>query len=94
MLEPAGRGQCVHEADQLIDILNLGKFQTQLLREDDRKMKSDTMVWRVKNDMVGKAIEVVGENVDEGHSDGQLELDSELDQKLRQELEEEMGIVL
>jgi hypothetical protein len=83
MLEPAGRGQCVHEADQLIDILNLGKFQTQLLREDDRKIKSDTMVWRVRDEMIGKAIEGVGENPDEGHSDKHLELDRELYEKLR-----------
>ena len=52
------------------------------------------MVWRVKNDMVGKDAEGVSENVDEGHSDEQLELDCEPDDKFRQELEEEMGIVL
>lgn len=57
-------------------------------------MNADRMVWRVKNDMVGKAIEGVGENPDEGHSDEQLELDRELYEKLRQELKEEMGIVL
>lgn len=84
MLELSRREQCLDESDQLIAILNPDKFQTQLLREDDRKMKSDTMVWRVKNDMVGKEVEGVS---DEGHSDGQLELDSELDEKLKQKME-------
>jgi hypothetical protein len=84
MLQPAGGEQCLEEADRLIDILDPNQFQTQLFREDNRKMKADRMEWRVKNDMVGKDIQGV---TDEGPSEKQLKLDRERDEKLRQELE-------
>jgi hypothetical protein len=90
MLQPAGGEQCLEEVDQLIDMLPHEEFQTQLLREDNRKMKADRMEWRIKNDMVGKDIEGVGENPNEGPSDEQLKEDRDADEKLRQELEEEM----
>lgn len=88
MLQPAGGEQCLHEADRLIGNLDPDQFQTQLLREDNRKMKANRMEWRIKNDMVGNDIEGVGEDVNEGPSDEELKLDRELDEKLRRDLEE------
>lgn len=87
MLQPARREQCLKDADQLIDKLNPNEFQIQLPREDDRSLQADRMEWRIKNDMVGKDIEGVGENPNEGPSDEQLKLDRDADEKLRQELE-------
>jgi hypothetical protein len=84
MLQPADGGQYLHEADRLIDKLDPNQFQTQLLREYNRKMKADRMDWRIKNDMVSKDIEGVA---DKGPSEGQLKLDRDLDEKRRQELE-------
>ena len=84
MLQPAGGEQCLHEADRLIGNLDPDQFQTQLLREDNRKMKADRMDARMKKDMVGKDMDGVG---DTARADEQLKLDCELDEKLRQELE-------
>jgi hypothetical protein len=84
MLQSAGGEQCLQEADRLIDILDPNQVQTQLLREDNRKMKADRMDWRSKNEMVDKDIEGVA---DEGPSEEQLKLDRDLDEKRRQELE-------
>lgn len=80
MLQSAGGEQCLQEADRLIDILDPNQVQTQLLREDNRKMKADRMDWRSKNEMVDKDIEGVA---DEGPSEEQLKLDRDLDEKLR-----------
>ena len=87
ILLPAGGEKCLEEADQLNDVLPRDEFQTELFREDNRKMKADRMEWRIKNDMVGKGIEGVGENPNEGPLDEQLKLDRDVDEKLRQELE-------
>lgn len=84
MFQAAGGGQCLEEAEQLIDKLDPNQFQTQLLREDNRKMKADRMDARMKKDMVGKDMDGVG---DTARADEQLKLDCELDEKLRQELE-------
>jgi hypothetical protein len=60
MLEPAGGKQRLDEADQLIDILDPNQFQTQLLREDNRKMKADREEERIKKNMTDKDIEGAG----------------------------------
>jgi len=86
MLQPAGAEQCLKEADRVLDILNPDHFQTQLLRDDNRKMKADRELWRIRKDLVGKDIEGIDEAVDEGPSDAERELN----EKLRQELEDEM----
>jgi len=83
MLEPAGGKQRLDEADQLIDILDPNQFQTQLLREDNRKMKADREEERIKKSMTDKDIEGAGEDADEGSSDERSKLDRELDEKLR-----------
>jgi hypothetical protein len=41
----------------VLDILNPEKFQTKLLREDNRKMNADREADRVRNNLVGKDIE-------------------------------------
>ena len=94
MLEPSGGMQRLDEADQLIDILDPNRFQTQLLREDNRKMKADREEERIRNNMTDKDIEGAGEDADEGSSDERSKLDRELAGKLRRDLEQEMGIVL
>jgi hypothetical protein len=57
LLQPAGAGQCLADADWILDKLNPNHSQTQLVREDNRKMKSDRMVWRMTKDLIGKDIE-------------------------------------
>jgi hypothetical protein len=90
MLQPAGAEQCLREADQVLDKLNPDHFQTRLLRDDNRKMKLDRDVWRLKKDLVGKDIEGVDEAADEGPSEAYFKLDRELDANFMRELEEEM----
>lgn len=89
MLKPAGGEQCLHGADRLIDKLDSNQFQTQLLREDNRKMKAERMDDDMKKDIFGKDIKGLEENASEGLSDEQLKMEHhrELDEKLRQELE-------
>jgi hypothetical protein len=89
MLQPAGAEQCLNEADQIIDILDPTHFQTQLLRTDNRKMKADRKVWRVKKNLIGSDIEGVDEGADAGPSDEHFKLDRDLDAKLEQEVAEE-----
>lgn len=68
MPQPAGGEKCLEEADQLNDVLPRDEFQTELLREDNRKMKADRVEWRIENDMVGKDIESVDGNPGEDNS--------------------------
>lgn len=86
MLQPAGAKQCLKEADRVLDILKPDHYQTQLLRDDNRKMKADRELWRIRKDLVGKDIEGIDEAVDDGPSDAERLLN----EKLRQELEAEM----
>jgi hypothetical protein len=88
--QPAGAELALKEADQVLDILDPNEFQTQLLREDNRKMKADREVWRVKKGLVGQDIEGVAYGEDQGYPAEHFELDRELEEKLRLEVLEEM----
>jgi hypothetical protein len=82
---PAGAELALNKADQVLDILDPDEFQTQLLREDNRKMKAD-------KGLIGQDIVGVGEGADQGHVAEKSELARRLEEKLRLQTEKEMAL--
>lgn len=71
-------------------MLDPEKFQTQLLMEDNRKMKADRYAWRVEMGLVGKYIEGVDEGgEEEGALAGNYGLDRTLEEKAALKVERE-----
>lgn len=90
LLQPAGAEMYLTEADHVLGLLDPHDFRTQLLQDDNRKMKADREVWRIKKNLVGKDIEGTDEGADKGPADEYFELDRQLDEQLRLEVAEEM----
>lgn len=79
--QPAGAEMYLDQAESIIDMLDPTEFQTEPLREDNKKMKADRYVWRVEMGLVGRDIESIDGGTGEGRVAGNSDLDRAFEDK-------------